>query len=68
MAGEASVNFSPFDPDLEPTTTGIRFKKYTERFKNYLVAIDIKDKVRKRAIFLHLQKLIKCIKVQRLPN
>ena len=53
MAGETSVNFPPFDPDLEPTTTGIRFKKYTERFKNYLVAIDVKDKARKRAIFLH---------------
>ena len=53
MAGETSINFPPFDPDLEPTTTGIRFNKYSERFKNYLVAIDVKDKARKHAIFLH---------------
>ena len=53
MAAETSINFPPFDPDWEPTTTGMRFKKYQERFKNYLVAINVKDKARKRAIFLH---------------
>ena len=53
MASETSINFPPFSPDSEPTTTGMRSKKYVERFENYLIARDVKDKVRRRAIFLH---------------
>ena len=53
MASETSINFPPFSPDSEPTTIGMRSKKYVERFENYLIARDVKDKVRRRAIFLH---------------
>ena len=53
MASETSINFPPFCPGTEPTTTGMRLKKYLERFKNYLIAIEVKDKVRRRAIFIH---------------
>ena len=53
MASNAYVNFPSFDPDDEPTTTGNRFTKYVDRFKNYMIANDIKDKARKRALFFH---------------
>jgi hypothetical protein len=53
MANNMSINFPPFDPDVDQTTVGNRFMKYIDRFKNYMVAIDIKDKARKRALFLH---------------
>ncbi len=53
MANNMSMNFPPFDPDVDQTTAGNRFKKYVDRFKNYMVAIDIKDKARQRALFLH---------------
>jgi hypothetical protein len=39
--------------DVDQPTVGNRFMKYIDRFKNYMVAIDIKDKARKRALFLH---------------
>ena len=32
---------------------GFRFRKYVERFKVYALAMNIKDKARKRALFLH---------------
>ena len=53
MANTMSINFPPFDPDVDQKTVGNRFMKYIDRFKNYMVAIDIKDKARKRALFLH---------------
>ena len=53
MANNMSINFPPFDPDVDQTTVGNRFTKYVDRFRNYMVAIDIKDKARKRALFLH---------------
>ena len=55
MANNEAINFPPFDPDLEPTTIGIRFNKYIQRFQNYLIAMDVKDKARQRAIFLHCE-------------
>ena len=45
-----AISHHAFDPDLEPTTTGMQFKKYLERFKNYLVAINFKVKARKEAV------------------
>ena len=53
MANNVSINFPPFDPDVDQTTVGNRFMKYIDRFKNYMVAIDITDKAGKRALFLH---------------
>ena len=43
---DTNLSFGPFDPDLEPSTVGHRFKKYLERFKVYTVAININDKAR----------------------
>ena len=52
-ACDTNLTFGPFDPDLDPTSVGTRFRKYLERFKVYAVAMNIKDKARKRALFLH---------------
>ena len=52
-ACDTNLTFGPFDPDLALTSVGTRFRKYLERFKVYAVAINIKDKARKRALFLH---------------
>lgn len=52
-AYDTNLNFGPFDPDLDPTSVGTRFRKYLERFKVYAAAMNIKDKARKRALLLH---------------
>ena len=52
-ACDTNLTFGPFDPDLDPTSVGTRLRKYLERFKVYAVAMNIKDKARKRALFLH---------------
>jgi hypothetical protein len=53
MDNNMSINIPPFDSDVDQTTVGNRFMKYIDRFKNYMVAIDIKDKARKRSLFPH---------------
>ncbi|CAH3184356.1 unnamed protein product, partial [Porites evermanni] len=54
MAGfDTNLNYGTFDPDMDPTSVGSRFRKYVERCKVYALAINIKDKARKRALFLH---------------
>ena len=54
MAGfDTNLNYGTFDPDMDPTSVGSRFRKYVERFKVYALAMNIKDKARKRALFLH---------------
>ena len=54
MAGfDTNLNYGAFDPDMDPTSVGSRFRKYVERFKVYALAMNIKDKARKRALFLH---------------
>ena len=52
-ACDTNLTFGLFNPDLDPTSVGTRFRKYLERFKVYAVAMSIKDKARKRALFLH---------------
>ena len=54
MAGfDTNLNYGTFDPDMDPTSVGLRFRKYVERFKVYALAMNIKDKARKRELFLH---------------
>ena len=56
MAGfDTNLNYGTFDPDMDPTSVGSRFRKYVERFKVYALAMNIKDKARKRsgALCLH---------------
>ena len=52
-AFDSNLSFGPFDPDLNPTSEGARFSKYLERFKVYSLTMNVKDKERKRALFLH---------------
>ena len=54
MAGfDTNLNYGTFDSDMDPTSVGSRFRKYVERFKVYVFALNIKDKARKRGLFLH---------------
>ena len=41
------------DPDLDPTSVNTLFRKYLDRYKVYVVVINIKENERKRALFLH---------------
>ena len=52
-ACNTNLTFGPFDPDLDLTSIGTRFRKYLARFKVYAVAMNVKDKARKQALFLH---------------
>ncbi len=46
-------DFPPFDTDAEPTSLGIQWKKWVQRLENLFVALDIKDKVRQKALLLY---------------
>ena len=46
-------DFPPFDTESEPTSLGIKWKKWILRLENLFVALDIKDKVRQKALLLH---------------
>ena len=49
----ALPEFPTFDPEVDETSVGIRWSKWLERLENLLVALDIKNKERKKAIMLH---------------
>ena len=54
MAGlDTNLSYGTFDLDMDPTSVASRFRKYVERFKVYAFVLNIKDKGRKRALFLH---------------
>jgi hypothetical protein len=48
-----TYQFPAFDIDSEPGSVGPRWKKWTQRFENYLVALDLTDAARKKATMLH---------------
>ena len=45
--------FPPFNVEDDPTATGQRWTKWKKRFENFLLAMDIHDETRKRALLLH---------------
>ena len=45
--------FPQFDVDGDPTTVAARWAKYVEKFENYLLAMNITDAKRQRALLLH---------------
>ena len=53
MAAAILPEFPVFDPQIDETSVGIRWKKWLGRLENLLVALDITNKERKRAILLH---------------
>ena len=50
---DKDTNFAPFDPDLGLTLVGPYFRKYLERYKVYAVVMNVMDKAKNRAVFLH---------------
>ena len=52
----ATQNIQPmpaFEPRSDPTSTSARWTRWLERFNTYLLAADIKDDARKRALLLY---------------
>ena len=46
-------DFPPFDVEREPTSLSQRWKKWVGRFENLIIALDIKQSKRKKALLLH---------------
>ena len=42
-----------FDPYSDPTTLSLRWKEWLRRYERFLVAMDVKDDTRKRALLLY---------------
>ena len=54
MAAAASLpDFASFDVDAEPTSLGVQWKRWKERFDNLLVALNIDEDNRKKALMLY---------------
>ena len=53
MASAVLPDFPVFNCDEEPTSLGIAWRKWSERLENLLVALNVKDAKRKRALLLH---------------
>ena len=47
-------NVAPFQPDVDPTNTAQRWQKWASRFDNLMIALNITDHTRKKALLLHL--------------
>ena len=47
-------DFPPFDIDTDPTSVGITWKKWIQRFDNLLVALDVSDEHRKKSFIIIL--------------
>ena len=50
----AIPQISPFVPDADPTSVAQRWKRWSDRFDNLIVAMNVTDNKRKRALLLHL--------------
>ena len=57
---EALPQFPPFDISDEPGVKGPRWKKYITRFKKLMVAMNITDAAKQRALLLHYVYLTPC--------
>ena len=53
MMATSLPDFPPFDTESEPTSLGIKWKKWILRLENLFVALDIKDKAQQKALLLH---------------
>jgi hypothetical protein len=49
-----AATVAPFQADSDPATTAQRWKKWTDRFENLMIAINLTDPARKKALLLHL--------------
>lgn len=48
------THIAPFVPDSDPTSVAQRWKRWSDRFDNLTVALDITDPARQKALLLHL--------------
>jgi hypothetical protein len=53
MAAQNTQPMPAFEPRSDPTSTRVRWTRWLERFNTYLLAADIKDDARKRALLLY---------------
>ena len=53
MTNPAVLTFPAFDIDAEPQSAGPWWKKRLDHFNNFLVAMDITDGARQKALLLH---------------
>ena len=54
MASVSNISPMPqFQPQADPTNTGARWTAWIERFETYLIAADVKEGERKRALLLY---------------
>ena len=49
----ALPNFYPFPVHSDEQSSGVRWRKYTDKFENLLCALDVHDDARKKALLLH---------------
>ena len=47
------ISISVFDPSIDPENVGPKWQSWLARFENYLVAIDVKQQARKKALLLY---------------
>ena len=50
----AIPQIAPFTPDSDPTSVAQRWKRWSDRFDNLVVAMNVTDNKRKKALLLHL--------------
>ena len=53
MAQALLPHFPRFDVGDNPTSIGLRWDEWRDRFENFLTAMDIKEDIRKRTMLLH---------------
>jgi hypothetical protein len=55
MADIASIpQIAPFILDADPTSVSQRWKRWSDRFDNLIVAMNVTNHARKKALLLHL--------------
>ena len=54
MADLGIPQVAPFKPDTDPTSVAQRWKHWSDRFDNLVVARNVTDNARKKALLLHL--------------
>jgi hypothetical protein len=55
MADVASIpQIAPFIPNADPTSVSQRWKRWSDRFDNLIVAMNVTNHARKKALLLHL--------------
>lgn len=53
MANQILPAFPQFFLHEDHSSVGVRWKKWLQRFENFLLSMDINDDMRKRAMLLH---------------